>query len=144
LEQAASGVERLRNFLREHPPGEGGGGVHDSFVIARRDGFLDALADDFNTPRAMAEVFELVSEANKRNLPGASDAIVELLEIVGLGSLAGAEDGPDAEAERLLAEREQARGERDFERADRIRDQLSGRGWEVRDGPDGARLVRRG
>jgi cysteinyl-tRNA synthetase len=118
--------------------------VHDSFVTARRDGFLDALADDFNTPRAMAEVFDLVSEGNKRYLPGASDAIVELLEIVGLGSLASADDGPDAEAERLLAEREQARGERDFERADRIREQLSGRGWEVRDGPDGARLVRRG
>ncbi len=144
LEQAASGVERLRNFLRGHPRGEGGGGEEDSFVTARRDGFLDALADDFNTPRAMAEVFDLVSEGNKRDLPGASEAIVELFEVVGLGSLASAEDGPDAEAERLLAEREQVRGEGDFERADRIRDELAGRGWEVRDGPDGARLVRRG
>ena len=42
-----------------------------------------------------------------------------------------------------IQEREEARAERDFERADRLRDELAGRGWEVRDGPDGARLVRR-
>ncbi len=142
LEQAASGVERLRNFLREHPP-EANGSAPDGFVAERREAFLDALADDFNTPRAMAEVFDLVSEANKRDLPGASEAIVELLEVLGLGSLAMAEERPDSEAERLLAEREQARAERDFERADRIRDELAELGWEVRDGPDGARLVRR-
>jgi cysteinyl-tRNA synthetase len=57
--------------------------------------------------------------------------------------VAEAEESADPEAERLLAEREQARRERDFERADRIREALAARGWEVRDRPEGARLVRR-
>jgi cysteinyl-tRNA synthetase len=144
LEQAASGVERLRNFLREHPPDEGGSQAEDSFVTERRDAFLDALADDFKTPAAMAEAFNLVAEANRRELPGAPEALAEILDVVGLASLADAGQAPDPDAERLLAEREQARADRDFERADRIRDQLAERGWEVRDSPEGARLVRRG
>jgi cysteinyl-tRNA synthetase len=150
LEQAASGVERLRNFLREHnattassAPSPGAAG-EDPYVIERREAFFEALADDFKTPAAMREAFDLVAEANRRDLPGAPEALVEMLELLGLESLAHADEAPDPEAERLLAEREEARRERDFERADRIRDQLSERGWEVRDGPDGARLVRRG
>jgi cysteinyl-tRNA synthetase len=143
LEQAASGVERLRNFLREHPPGGDGAEREDSFVAERREDFLDALADDFKTPAAMREAFDLVTEGNRRDLPGAPEALLEMLDIVGLSSLAEAEGAADPEAERLLAEREEARSERDFERADRIRDQLAARGWEVRDSAEGARLVRR-
>jgi cysteinyl-tRNA synthetase len=143
LEQAASGVERLRNFLREHPPGDGSQ-AEDSFVSERRENFLDSLADDFKTPAAMAEAFDLVAEGNRRELPGAPEALAEMLEVVGLASLAEAEEAVDPEAERLLAEREQARSERNFERADQIRDQLAKRGWEVRDSPEGGRLVRRG
>jgi cysteinyl-tRNA synthetase len=140
LEQAASGVERLRNFLRE----QGTDGAPGEEAAAYRERFFDALADDFNTPTALAEAYELVAEANRRDLPGAGAALVEMLEVLGLESLARPEEGPDADAQRLLAEREQAREERDFERADRLRDVLSAAGWEVRDGPEGARLVRRG
>jgi cysteinyl-tRNA synthetase len=42
-----------------------------------------------------------------------------------------------------LREREEAREARDFDRADRLRDELADRGYEVRDTPEGARLVRR-
>jgi cysteinyl-tRNA synthetase len=140
LEEASARVERLRNFLREGR----GGGEPGAEALAYRDRFLDALADDFNTPRAMAEAFELIGEANRRELPGARGALIEMLGVLGLGSLAEGEQEVDEEAERLLGEREAARGARDFERADRIRDELAARGWEVRDTPEGARLVRRG
>ncbi len=43
---------------------------------------------------------------------------------------------------RKLPEAIEARAARDYERADRIRDQLSEAGWEIRDTPEGARLVR--
>jgi cysteinyl-tRNA synthetase len=89
----------------------------------------------------MAEAFELVAEANRRELPGAPEALLEMLELVGLESLAGAEQGADAEAELLLAEREEARAAKDFARADEIRERLAALGWEVRDSSDGAKLV---
>jgi cysteinyl-tRNA synthetase len=113
-------------------------------VSRLREEFLAALADDFNTPRATAAVFDLVAEGNRRVLAGAREALEEMLPLVGLDSVLADEVEVDAEAMRLLAEREDAREARDFERADRIRDGLGARGYEVRDGPEGARLVRRG
>jgi len=89
----------------------------------------------------MAEVFELVAEANRKDVPGAPDAVREMLELVGLESLAEIERAGDAEAEGLLAEREEARAARDFDRADEIRKRLAELGWEVRDGAEGAKLV---
>jgi cysteinyl-tRNA synthetase len=140
LEQTAAGVERLRNFLREQGT-EGGPGEE---ATAYRERFLDALGDDFNTPKAIAEAFDLVGTANRGEMPGAGAALVEMLELLGLESLAAPEQGPDEAAERLLEEREKARAERDFERADAIRDELAAAGWDVRDSAEGARLVRRG
>jgi cysteinyl-tRNA synthetase len=89
----------------------------------------------------MAEVFELVAEANRSEVPGAPEAVREMLELVGLESLAAAEVGGDSEAEQLMAEREEARAARHFERADAIRDRLAQIGWEVRDSTEGPRLV---
>jgi cysteinyl-tRNA synthetase len=150
MEQAAARVERIRNFFREHPVeagspalAEDGLGV-DENIAAREDAFRDALADDFNTPRAMAEAFELISEANRRELPGASAALHEMLELLGLESLAGGEEeAAGEEAEALLSEREAARSAKDFARADELRDRLAELGWEVRDSAEGARLVRK-
>jgi len=116
----------------------------DPRVTQRSEAFRDALADDFNTPRAMAEVFELVTEANRGDVPGAPKAVRWMLSILGLDSVAEAEGGAGEEAERLLAERQEARAAQDYERADQIRDRLAELGWEVRDAADGARLVPRG
>jgi cysteinyl-tRNA synthetase len=140
LEEAGAWLERIRNFLRSDA--EEAGGEEDPYVAERREAFLDALADDFNTPRARAELSELIAEGNRRPLPGGREAVAELLPLLGLESLLAerpAEIGP--ELERLLAEREEARAGRDFERADAIREELERRGYEVRDTPEGARLV---
>jgi cysteinyl-tRNA synthetase len=153
MEQAGARVERLRNFFREHPgegraPGEPppeqqpGGSARGS-PGARFEAFREALADDFNTPRALAEVFELVGEANRGEISGASEVLAEMLELVGLDSLAQPGEGVEAgeRAEELLTLREQARAAKDFERADALRDELAALGWEVRDSADGAKLI---
>ncbi len=160
MEEAVARVERLRNFFREHPlaagadSGEaspehqrGGSGEASpesaSPVAERLEAFREALADDFNTPRAMAEVFELVAEANRADeLPGASVAVAEMLELVGLASLSQSSEGEgDERAAELMVEREAARAGKDFARADAIRDELAELGYEVRDSAEGPRLV---
>jgi cysteinyl-tRNA synthetase len=141
LEQARARNERVRDFFRS---AERRDAEPDEFVLARREEFLAALADDFNTPRAMAAAYELIAEGHRRPLPGAHRVLTELLDIVGLGSLAEPGEGDaDPRAAALLAERELARAERDYERADAIRAELTELGWEVRDGAGGAQLVRR-
>jgi len=161
LEEAKARVERLRNFFRESSgggePGEGpseqqrggsAGPSPGSPSAARLEKFRGALADDFNTPRAMAEAFELVGEANRGEVPGneAGEALAEMLGLVGLSSLAQPDEEAEADedAEKLMQEREEARAERDFERADRLRDELAALGWEVRDSAEGAKLVPKG
>jgi cysteinyl-tRNA synthetase len=144
LEQAAAGNERIRNFLRENPPGEQPG----SEAEAARERFRDALADDYNSPRAMREAFDLIRSANQRQnapeLAGAGTVLLGMLELLGLEALAsGGGEGPDQAALDLLEARNAAREDKDWSRADEIRDQLADLGWEVRDGADGARLVPR-
>ena len=153
MEQAVAQVERLRNFFREHPVGEVGGGpvgatagrLRRDLPDSRLEAFKDALADDFNTPQGDGRGVR----AGRRSEPGrgawsAPRRVREMLELLGLESLAEAEQGADDEAEALLAEREEARAAKDFGRADEIRDRLAELGWEVRDAEGGARLVPRG
>ena len=139
LEQAAARNERVREFFRSATEVDG---EADEAVAGLRETFLDALADDFNTPRAMAALFDLISEGNRRPLAGAHATARELLALVGLESLADVEGPADPEAERLAAERDEARAAGDFERADRLREEISALGFVIRDTPDGPRLVR--
>jgi cysteinyl-tRNA synthetase len=151
MEEARARVERLRNFFRTQPGRDSGeaspeqrrGGSGEASPESRTEAFKEALADDFNTPRAMAEVFELVGEANRAEVPGAAEAVAEMLELVGLESIAEGQDDAHPEAESLMAERQEARAAKDFARADQLRDELAGMGYEVRDSADGPRLVRR-
>jgi cysteinyl-tRNA synthetase len=66
-----------------------------------------------------------------------------MLELVGLSSLTQPDEGAEADqrALDLMAEREEARAARDFERADALRDELAELGWMVRDSADGPSLV---
>jgi cysteinyl-tRNA synthetase len=79
-------------------------------------------------------------DAGERVGPG---RLGEMLHGLGLETLLAAEEDAPEELQRLAAERDEARAARDFERADQIRDRLAESGWEIRDTPDGARLVRR-
>jgi cysteinyl-tRNA synthetase len=67
----------------------------------------------------------------------------ELLYALGLEALLEGEDDAPEELQQLAAERDEARAARDFARADELRDRLTEAGWEIRDTPEGARLVRR-
>jgi cysteinyl-tRNA synthetase len=138
LQEAAARVDRIRNYFRDAPSGQ-----PDEFLREKRQAFLDALADDFNTPQAFAALFEIVNEGNKRQLSGAREVLAELLPLLGLDSLIDEDEAAPAEALHLLEEREKARVAKDYGRADELRDELAGMGWEVRDEAGGARLVRR-
>jgi cysteinyl-tRNA synthetase len=112
-----------------------------------KERFLDALADDFNTPAALAAVWEWVSEANRRADRGRPTGDADLREMLGILGLeevldAGEDAGPDEAVRGLLERREAARAARDFAEADRLRDELAGLGWQVRDSADGPQLVR--
>jgi cysteinyl-tRNA synthetase len=138
LEQAQANVSRIREAGRRLSSGDS-----PAELDRLRDMFFDALARDFNTPEALAVLNEWVREATSPahgGSPGDSH-LREMLGVLGLESLlAPAAQAPQAVLA-LAERREQARRERDFAAADRVREELAALGWEVRDGADGFELL---
>ncbi len=142
LEEADRRVYRIRDALRRLEPG----GPSPADMAPHKDAFFAALANDFNTPAALASLFEWVREANRRGHSVGDADLREMLDLVGLEKLTALESvedvaGIDPEAATLLDRREQARKARDFQTADRLRDELRARGWEIRDGPERPELI---
>jgi cysteinyl-tRNA synthetase len=137
LAQAEASVRRIRDTARRLV---GGDSPPDMRAIVDR--FREALADDFNTPRALAAVFDWVREANRRTHPVGARDLREMMSVLGLAHLLDdATPTPPAEVARKAANREQARAARDFDAADRLRAELEGMGWEVRDVAGGFELT---
>jgi cysteinyl-tRNA synthetase len=157
LEQAAAVAERFRETLRNarrYARSDGGGG---DLAIATVGGdaalaFDAALADDLDTPAALAVLHGLASELNAAVADGdaapsavgeAADSLRDALWVLGLHTLdpgaAAVEDPADVVA--LAEERERARAARDFARSDELRDEIARRGYTVRDTPQGFELV---
>jgi cysteinyl-tRNA synthetase len=124
MEQAAARRDTLRNAFTR-PAAE-----HDESGWA---GFAAALDDDFDTPAALAILHDWASV-------GQLGLLRRGLAIFGLETLAERAEAPPAVVE-LAERRAEARAARDFETSDRLRDELAGLGWEMRDRDDGFDLV---
>jgi len=136
LQDAARAAERIRDAGRRLGPGES-----PAELAPLREAFFEALADDFNTARALGALYDWVREANRRDGEVGGSHLREMLEVLGLASLLGDEASAPPEARELAERRTAAREARDWAEADRLRDQLRVMGWEVRDGPEGPELV---
>ena len=156
---AEKGLERLDALARRlsiADPMGAGVVVRDEAVAAAPGGvdedavtrFCEHMDDDLDTPAAMACVFELVSRAHAAADAGDAGGAARLgctvaLLCGALGLRLHSEVGEvDEGTRRLVDERDAARRERDFARADALRDQLVAAGWTVEDGPEGT-VVRR-
>jgi cysteinyl-tRNA synthetase len=137
LEQAAANVRRIREAGRKLSKGPS-----PDWSDPLRASFFHALAEDFNTARALSEVFAWVAQANRSTHAVGSRDLHDMLSVLGLGNLLEAEavEVPADVRERAQA-RERARAAGDYAEADRIRDQLRAQGWDLRDGPDGPELL---
>ncbi|RMH45821.1 MAG: cysteine--tRNA ligase [Alphaproteobacteria bacterium] len=127
-DEAAAALRRWRRMTEGVAPAP----APDPAVVA-------AVADDLNTPRALAELHRLAAEGRADVLLASARFLGLLTEALGDWARAGGAD-PEAAAriDRLLAERAAARKARDFARADAIRDALVAAGVIVKDTPDGA------
>jgi cysteinyl-tRNA synthetase len=137
LEQARSNVSRIREAGRRLSPGPS-----PQELEGVRERFFDALARDFNTAEALAAMNEWLREATggRWERPGDSH-LRDMLSVLGLESLLDADEQAPLEVRELAAARERARAERDFAEADRLREEIAARGWEVRDVAGGFQLL---
>lgn len=150
VDAAKQSLQRVRDFRRRLAEASGEG--HDLHAIceACEAEFVRTLDDDLNISGALGAVFDFIRTVNKKldggevGETGARNALAlldRLDAVTGLFGEAGADDVPQTILD-LVNERQQARRDKDFARADEIRDQLAGDGWGIEDTPDGARVKR--
>ncbi|MEM0955458.1 MAG: cysteine--tRNA ligase [Pseudomonadota bacterium] len=144
LVQAKRGLDRLYAAIRD---------LEDVEEIAAPqsllEGFIAALEDDLNFPRASAELFQLAKAARSADSAQAraeyKASLLEAGEMLGLlqqdpatwFASPEAEDADTADIQRLVEERLAARADGNYSEADRIRDELTQRGVVVEDRADG-------
>jgi cysteinyl-tRNA synthetase len=168
LQQAASSVERLRQFMVRLGEVKGGGKKVSEAISTRvskaEEDFDAGLADDLNTAQALAAVFELVRDTNIAITGGtlsAADAEVvrkamlgfdEILAVLkdddaerlrALGFVPEAAGMSDDEINALVALRQAAKKNKNFAESDRLRDELAGHGIVLEDTRDGVRWKRK-
>jgi cysteinyl-tRNA synthetase len=168
LQQAASSVERLRQFLIRLGEIKGGEKKASEAIVERvrvaEEGFDAGMADDLNTAQALAAVFELVRDTNiamESGKLGSADAEAMRKAMVGFDEIFAllkdedaarlhaigfgqkAEEISEAEIEELIARRLAARKKKNFAESDRIRDELTKQGVILEDTRDGMRWKRR-
>ena len=145
LQEAATAIERVESFLAA---------TQDLLKPDREvpEAFAEAMDDDMNIPRALAVLHEQTRAGNAALAAGedaseAANAVMAMAEVLGLAQLMSfnAEGASDAEHEALdsliqavLAERADARAQKDWTKADAMRDLLFSAGVKVRDGAEGS------
>jgi cysteinyl-tRNA synthetase len=120
-------------------------------VVALKKKFLEAMDNDFNTPDALAALFDLTRETNRflaersangKLLDEVLDTLLELGGILGILQRPAEREELPEEVMKLIKERERARKARDWERADEIRGRLRKMGIVLEDTPQGVRWRR--
>jgi cysteinyl-tRNA synthetase len=148
LDAAEKNVERLKSALKPASASATGYNADalSSAIESATKNFTEAMDNDFNTAGAVASLFELVkaintardNSATNEQLQPAQDVFKELTNVLGLKleDKKGSSE-KDAEVNALIAERNEARKQKQWKRSDEIRDQLKEMGVTIEDSKDG-------
>ncbi len=148
LRSAEKSVQRLLDFMCALQTADGSGDVAP-LLHQTQERFAALLDDDLNISGALGVVFTMVRDVNRamtqQQLSATAaqqvSALMQRFDTV-LGLLEPAAQEDDKQAEALLQQRQEARQQRDFARADTLREQLGELGYTVEDTPQGSRLKR--
>jgi cysteinyl-tRNA synthetase len=144
LEAAKNSVTRINDFvfnLKNVKRKENNKKV-DVLIKKAKERFESAMDNDIGIPEALASVFDFVRDINKENI-SKSDAKEVIALMKGfdkvLGILKQDEKVPEG-IKKLVGQREKARKEKDWDKADKIREEIKKKGFGVEDSDTGARI----
>jgi len=137
LEQSKNALERLNDFVRRVKDSKG---KDDKKLIEKaRNDFAKHMDDDFDMPKTLAVIFDFIKEVNKKGGGKKSyDLMLEFDKVLGI--LETKEEKIPEEIKKLVKEREKARKESNYEKADKIREEINNKGYFVEDTNQGVRI----
>lgn len=136
VEGADAALKRLSRTYLEAPKG----GKLDAAFLQE---FYAALANDLDTPKALALIWERAKDLNQATLAQADKVLgLGLAEVKPRSKLAVKEELPEG-IRALLAAREAARQHKDFQKADEMRQEIESAGYELKDTPEGPALTKK-
>ncbi|MBR1970468.1 MAG: cysteine--tRNA ligase [Clostridia bacterium] len=150
MDAAKNGLDRIYNcidnleFIYDKAESAGLNDEIKAYMDSMRDKFIAAMEDDLNTADAISSIFEAVRFANSTEKPSQEDIEYMKNMILELGGVLGLlkntkKQSLDEEIEALIAQRTEARKNKDWALADKIRDDLKARGIVLEDTPDGVK-----
>lgn len=139
LEQAKHSLERLNEFVRNVKDNKA---KDDKKLIEKtKKEFIKCMDDDFDTPKALAVIFDFVKEVNKKG--GGKESYKLMLEFDKIFNILTAEEEKlPSDILKLIEKREEARKSKDFKTADKIRAELRKKGIQLDDTPEGVKWKR--
>lgn len=143
LEQARNSIKRIDEFVFNIDPNYDDNG-DESAVEDLREKVIEALDEDFNTPRAVAALFDFIRNQNAKGKSG-KRTLAFMRELNQFFDFLKFEEAkPEDEIQALIDQRQTYRAQKDFKKSDEIRDQLLAMGIQVYDTKDGVRWRRVG
>ncbi len=130
LDSAKKSLQRLKNLISEISDD----GKENKKYLKE---FKNAMNDDLNTPKALQVLWKLIRD---KKAEGKIQTIKKMDEIFGLNLLKKEKIEIPSEIEKLIKEREKFRKEKNWERADELREEIGKKGWSVDDGERGSEV----
>jgi cysteinyl-tRNA synthetase len=133
LEGAETALKRLYNLYMSL--GSETGNVHEEY----RNKFKEYMEDDLDTPRALSLLWDVIKDENMSEADKKA-TILDFDKILGLGFNNLKEEIIPEKIKKLIAEREQARLNKDFKKSDELREKINSLGYEVKDTAEGQKI----
>ncbi len=157
IEQSKAALDRLYTardnwtFLLDHAPERELNDAEQALIAKGREAvakFDEAMDDDLNTADAIGAIFELVKEGNlaitadtaRAAIKSTLSTLKEMTDVLGI--LARENDAIPDDIKALVEQRKQARAEKNWAESDRLRDEITARGFVLEDTPKGAKVRR--
>lgn len=139
LDQAKRSLERIKEFVLNSKNSKNK--VEPKLIKKTKKEFEKAMDNDLDTPKALATIFNFIKEANKKGTgKNAYNLMIKLDKVLGLELDKLKQEKVSTELKELLKQREKARKDKNWKKADKLRDKIKAKGFTIEDSPEGPKL----
>lgn len=139
LDEAKKGLLKLKQTIKNNISGISIISPDQKNLDNYKNKFMDYMDDDFNSAGAIGVLFSLATETNKQQSADGAKLLKELGDILGIFYYEKEETVPPEILE-LITKRNEARNNKDWAAADKLKAEIIAQGWQIKDTPEGTKV----